>query len=376
MTLARMLLCSSLFWLGGFSVAKAQEASAPPAAEAPSDEAMIAAWVALTPEQRREASEWFALEARSLPIFQNTLIRYLKGTLDKDPYDWPEPAAQATFDPQVHAPAQPIPRVPVDPASSEYKKEFERLVGWKTPRRLRSAWAYDYAQRSILRIGDPHDPETLFRNGLAGFVPDLDLGEALCQMQLDDGSQQAVHAGFAHTYAQRTGASFPGISLYDAWNSGREIEMPDVECLGLLHTLLNDWKSFKAPVSNQKPLYAKIEALFVPIQRARALQTSLARCFLIATPVLHDGYQGTEAFLHNEWETHQSDPALVRKDLPPSDRWEAWMEKGQKELRKDEAAQAASLNRRQHLAWGESQVRALWVHVLQGMGSLPAPESR
>jgi hypothetical protein len=322
------------------------------------------------PEKVR-AAEWFSQEARRLPCFQNTLIAYLKSGLDKDPYDWPEPAKGVTFDPALHAPAQPIARVPQAPDSAEYKSTWNSLLGWRPVRRLDSAWTYNYATRSVERVGDPRDPERVFHNGIEGFPPDLDLAEAICQSFLDDGALVEVHRAFAHTYAVRSGHSFPGITLFDAWSSGRKIEMPDVECLGLLHTLEGDWKTFVAPVRKQDALYERIEALYVPIQRQRALQEALARCYLIGTPVLAAGYGGTEALLSDIWEQNASTPSKVLPLLPKSDAWKKWMEKGQKTLRTDEKRLAAAQNRRAYLAQGEVAVRGLWIWVLRGMGALP-----
>ena len=352
-----------------------QEDKAPTDPTAPdpiTDEQFQAAWDKLTPEQKTEASEWFQAEARALPIFQNTLIAHIKGTLETDPYDWPAPNPEPVFDPLVHAPAQPIQRKPLDPSSAAYKEKYEEIVGWRAERRLKAAWKYDYAARTVVKLEGRTDPDRIFLNGIAGFPPDLDLAEAICQMKLDDGSLQASHAAFGHTYAMRTGTCYPGITLFDAWNAGRQIEMPDVECLGLLHTLLDDWKSFVAPVSGgqQRPLYAKIEALFVPLQRSRGLQISLARTYLIASPVLHDGYQATELCLHSLWETQQSDPGKLREELPPSDKWEKWFKAAQKKLRGDQELAQAAENRRQYLAYGEFQVRAVWQRVLEGMGTL------
>ncbi|MCA9002965.1 MAG: hypothetical protein KDB61_13655, partial [Planctomycetes bacterium] len=207
-----------------------------------------------------------------------------------------------------------------------------------------------------------------------GFPPDLDLAEAVCQSYLDDGELAETHRAFAHTYAVRSGHSFPGITLFDAWSSGSQIEMPDVECLGLLHTLENDWKSFVAPVRKQEPLYKRIEALYVPIQRQRALGEALARCYLISSPALNFGYAGTEDFLSDLWEQNASTPAKVQTELPTSEKWESWMEKGQKALSKDDKRVAAARNRRAYLAQGEWAVRSIWIEVLRGMGTLPEPK--
>ncbi|MCP5022136.1 MAG: hypothetical protein GY930_10195 [bacterium] len=334
------------------------------------DKQLKTAWKRLSSKDQDRAAEWFSSEARQLPCFQNTLIAFIKGSLDKDPYDWPKATPGPSFDPEIHAPAQPIPRVPQDPNSAEYKAQYESLLGWKPARRLHSVWQYNYATQTVESTGPPNDPEVVFQNGLAGFLPDLDLAEAICQSHLDDGSLVDTHRAFAHTYAIRSGHSYPGISLFDAWSSGRKIEMPDVECLGLLHTLENDWKSFVAPVRKQDPLYKRIEKLYVPIQRQRALQEALARCYLQSTPVLDAGYGGTEDLLSDLWEQNESTPAQVKLKLPSSKGWKKWMEKGQKLLRTKKKRREAAMNRRAYLAQGERAVRSIWVMVLEGMGTL------
>lgn len=370
-SLCVVLGLSSLCALGPETLAATPSIQKPAEqAEGYTDKQLKSAWNRLSAEDKVRAAEWYSSEARQLPCLQNTLIGFLKGSLDKDPYDWPEAASGTSFDPETHAPAQPIPRVPQDPDSAEYKAQYKLLLGWKPERRLTSAWRYNYATQTVESTGPAKDPERVFQNGISGFLPDLDLAEAICQSLLDDGSLIESHRAFAHTYAIRSGHSYPGISLFDAWSSGRKIEMPDVECLGLLHTLENDWKSFVAPVRKQEPLYKRIEKLYVPIQRQRALQEALARCYLISTPVLDAGYGGTEDLLSDLWEQSASTPAKVKPKLPSSKDWKKWMEKGQKLLRTKTKRREAAKNRRAYLAQGEWGSRSIWVMVLEGMGTL------
>ena len=150
-------------------------------------------------------------------------------------------------------------------------------------RRFRSArldrgLGYDYATREVRHTRDVKDPERIFKNGLAGCAPDLDLCAALVERMLDDGSQQKTLAAFAHAYTDRDGRVYPGVTLYDAWSSGVEIEMPDVDTLGIVHTLLDDWKTWKAPVdaSQHDKLYAKIGELYRALHRLQGLRHALA----------------------------------------------------------------------------------------------------
>ena len=135
----------------------------------------------------------------------------------------------------THAPAQPIPRKSLAADSRRVKKKREEFFFRVPDRKLDSAWVYDYAARELRRTQELDDPDRIFRNGLAGFPPDLDLAEALVEMALDDGAEQDKARAFGHAYTDRTGNVFTGLTLYDAWASGSNMEMPDIDNLGILH---------------------------------------------------------------------------------------------------------------------------------------------
>ena len=112
----------------------------------------------------------------------------------------------------------------------------------------------------MVRLGAWDDPERLAFNASRGLSPYTDLVEALVEQRLDAGEVRDEARAFAHAYADRSGHAYREITLYDAWSSGTEIEMPDVECLGMLHDLEDDWHSFVAPVPGrkQRPLYDRL----------------------------------------------------------------------------------------------------------------------
>ena len=45
--------------------------------------------------------------------------------------------------------------------------------------------------------------------------------------------ERSALAAFGPAYTDRNGNVYPGVTLYDAWASGPEIEMPDVDVLGV-----------------------------------------------------------------------------------------------------------------------------------------------
>src|SRR5262249_29966935 len=146
----------------------------------------------------------------------------------------------------------------------------------------------------------------------------------------DDGSQQKTLAAFLHAYTDREGGVYPGVTLYDAWASGAEIEMPDVDCLGIVHSVLDDWKTWRAPVpaTKHEALYDRIGKIFVDAHRHRSLRRALATVFLEGSPALRDGFVDSVGNFHALWEDCGSTPAELAKRLPkPKDRTEflsAW----------------------------------------------------
>ena len=145
-------------------------------------------------------------------------------------------------------------------------------------------------------------------------------------MELDGDALRPASAAFGHAYADRSGHAYRTITLYAAWSSGAEIEMPDVECLGILHDLENDWRSFVAPVPERKHdrLYDRIGGHYARLRKHRALRTAIARTFVQAAPELPTGYETGVLRLHGFWEIQSSDPTRMAEDLPTVKGWTDW----------------------------------------------------
>jgi hypothetical protein len=228
------------------------------------------------------------------------------------------------------------------------------------------AWRYEFGRGELRRAASWKDPERIFRNGLVGIPPDLYLAVALIERALDDGSQAKVLHAFGHAYTDRDGKVYPGLTLYDAWASGREIEMPDVDALGVVHSVLGDWASWRAPVpaSRQDALYERIGELFVPARAHRALRHALAAAYLEGSPADCEGYETYLDNLHALWDDCRSTPEAMKERLPsPEGRAEffaAWTKQG---FEKGELFQKG-LARRRALDAEVEDVRALLVRLL------------
>lgn len=336
------------------------------------DAVLRRAWRKLSAEARLDLALWFTAEARALDTFQETLLQFVVRRPERDPYDWPEAADhEPLYAAREHTPAQVIRRRPLSPRSRRARDWAAKVFG-PTQRRLKTAWTYDYGLRTVERVSEREDPERIFENALAGFPPDLDLAEAMVERALDDGSQHKLLAAFAHAYADRAGRAYPGVTLYDAWGSGLEIEMPDVECLGLLHDILGDWGTWVAPIpaARQDSLYDKLRGLFVEARAYRGLRSALARTFLTGEPSVEVGYGPALDRLHGLWESFRSDPAALSAALPPSADHSLWLARMGAEAKGADGRWRAGQRRKATLIADRARVRAALVRVMRQSGAL------
>lgn len=339
----------------------------------PSDEVVRAAWEALEHQDRIEIAQWFSAEAERLDTFQNALMAHVFAVHARARYDWPEAQPELPlYDPKKHAPAQVIPRRWLRENSSEVKRWKERVFAAVPERALLQGWRYDYPSASVVRLGDEFDPERVFHNGLAGLPPDLDLAEAIVESWLDDESLREVLTAFGHGYSDRNGKAYPGVTLYDVWCSGAQMEMPDVECLGIIHDVLDEWDRWVAPVDprDHGELYQALGEIFAPARRHRGLRTALARTYLIGTPVMRDQYGPTTDRLHSLWDSCQSEPSKLIEQLPGSgEEWTEWFVALGQKVMKDPELMKAGQNRRLTLEADQARVRRVLVGVMTEYGA-------
>lgn len=320
----------------------------------------------LSKAERLEWREWYEAELRYTDTFQLKLLRFVLGGQDVDPGTWPDADDPPIFDPKEHAPGAARRKV-LKERSSKVKKVRKAFLSKVPERALQSSWAYDYGTGGLVRLGDPRDPETVFENGLVGFAPDHDLVEALIERMLDDASQRVPLRAFGHAYTDRNGGVYPGLTLYDGWASGTTLEMPDVDCLGVIHYVLDDWDTWSAPVParQQDPLYERIGEIFVDAYRHRALRHALARTFLGGSVALRDGYALELDRLHALWEEKQSTPSELRAMLPTAETWFDFIDEWGRLTDKHPKKLAAGVNRRAALDQGHGVVRSTLVRVLE-----------
>lgn len=339
----------------------------------PDDDKLRRAWTYLLKEEREDAIQRFTAESRSLGTFQNNLIRHALSLEEVDPGFYEEATPIGFFDPKDHAPEGRLKRRKLlKQRDRRVAPVHETILGAFTEHRLQPAFAYDWRTGTIVRTADPLDPKQIFESAIAGYPPGYDLAEAIVTKQLDDGSQRKALAAFEHLYADREGNVFPGVTLYDAWASATDLEMPDIDVLGIVHEITGERGRWVAPIPAEQhdELYAYVGSLFAPAHEHRGLRTALARTFLDGTPVLRDGYEFHVDRLHGLWEDASSSPAGLARALPPAGGWQDFLVTWATEFEKDEERVLAARNRCAALDKNRRQIRNLMIQILNDHGAL------
>lgn len=371
----KSLLCRSLWIALALTASSAFSATAstlcaqaqPATPSGPDDSAVRRAWDLLSPAEQVDALEEYEARAEYAQGFRQTLVRYALQFDERDPGLYPPPAPIPHFDPQRHAPGQPIARRALDADSRQARAERERILGKLHARAQQPGWVYDYVAREVVLVPTEQPLARRFENALAGMLPRQDLAEALVERALDDGAEHKALSAFAHAYTDRVGTLFPGITLYDAWSSGADLEMPDVDVLGVVHDVLDEWNKWKAPVpeSQHRVLYEKVGAIFQGARRHRGLRAAYARSYLCGARELEPLYAVCIERLNFAWESCSSDPVALAKTLPRSADWNEHLAKLEERMLKSPEERAKAQSRWATIEREAAQMREMWIGILR-----------
>jgi len=378
--LVRALACLALISVSAAPAARGQERSEPPSdsgSQLASDDELRRAWSALRPAEKDDLAAWLEAELDRLDTFQEQLLAHVRSLDPRDPGTFPEDRRLEFFDPAVHAPGQAISRRWLEADLPRAVKLRKRMLARVPERRPASAWRYDWGAREVRRTADFRSSEHAFESSLAGSLPELDFGEALLERLLDDGSQQKALGAFERPYTDRSGGAYPGITLYDAWSSGGEFEMPDVDVLGVVHEVTDEWKRWVAPVPSRQheELYDRVNELFAEARRFSALRSALARAYFTGTSELRDGYTFHLDRLHSLWDAHASMPAELASKLEGPGASPTFLEEWALKCEKDLALREAGRVRRARLDLEAARIRAVLARGLQEFGAFERARS-
>lgn len=341
----------------------------------PSPARVASAFARMSEPRRHELVEWYRYELLQRASLQTRFVRHVldERTRPRDPGTWPGAEPPVAYDPAVHTPGQSARRRTLAVSDRRVRAARERFRLEPAPGAPARGWMYDWASGQPRRLADGRDVQRAFENAVAGLPPEVDLAEALLLQWLDDGEDRAAHAAFAHAYVDRQGNVHPGITLWDAWASGEEFEVPDVDALGLVHDLVGDWSRWTAPVAERErgALYGAIaQDLFAPVRARRALREALALTYMVASPPLPRGYEEHADRLHALWELHGASPDRLARALDAAQDAGAffgeWVDRTSRDGRLLEAGRA----RRWALAQDEDNARDTLVRLLREMDAL------
>lgn len=279
-----------------------------------SDAELQEQWRRLSVPQRGAAMEAFRRELAKLDTQQ---MVWLRAILRKAPAQIPKAAELTFYDPKVHAPAQPIARKRLTKNDSRVKRLLEDVRTEPDPRAPQLAYDYDWLSARVVKSADPDDPELVFHNALRGVPPGADLARALVLEELDHPGERKLQAAFAHAYTDREGNVYPA-TLYELLATGIEIERPDVDALGIVHDVLDEWSRWIAPVpgSEHDALYQLINELYSTCKDSRRLRLALAELYVFPNPQPQPGLEKFVNNLQTLWAEQSSEAGRVAALLP------------------------------------------------------------
>lgn len=286
------------------------------------DEELLEAWGALSVVQRDVALAAFR---RRLTELDTQQMRCVRAVLAKTAPNVPKAGELDFFDPKVHAPSQPIARKRLSSTDGRVKRLVKDVRKQPDPRAPVLVCDYDWGSGRVVRNGDRDDRETIFQNALRGVPPDADLARALVLKALDHPDERKLQGAFSHAYTDREGNVYP-LSLFEMWATGETIEMPDVDTLGIVHEVLDEWRRWSAPVdaAEHGSLYKVIGELFLTCKRSRELRQVLADLYFLPSTTLA-GYEKQLLNLQALLASVDSDVARLAPLLPDGKKWESFL---------------------------------------------------
>lgn len=174
---------------------------------------------------------------------------------------------------------------------------------------------YDWRQGVAVRRPTELTDDERFANYAHGYTHGTDHAVAQVLANLDkDPLQRRLGTYFEHLYADRNGAVFAGVSLFDAWRAGATLEMPDTDVIAYAQLVLGT-QSFVAPLPDNRRrnrLYEKVNEGFSSHRDYRTLRLAIAASFVAATPKIDVTYEALVPRCHWLWQKHGLDLGRVR----------------------------------------------------------------
>lgn len=216
------------------------------------------------------------------------------------------------FEPREFAPAA-APRSLVAAGHASHRRFCAKMQSFVLLPDLRRAVDYDWLAGAAVRAAELDD-DARIRNLACGYAPGADHAVAQVLAALDrQPDQRRLGDYFEHLYGDREGAVFAGVSLYDAFRSQQNLEMPDTDTIAYARLVL-DTRAYEAPIPGDRRrerLYQKIATGFAAHHEHRTWCQALAATFVTADPVLDPTWQALADRAHWLWQKKGRDPRAV-----------------------------------------------------------------
>lgn len=200
---------------------------------------------------------------------------------------------------------------------------------------LNQAIWYSWREGRIVRREQPLCPEESFENFLHGYAPRSDMAAAQVQLLLDkDPKQRKISAYLENLYADLDAKVYEGVTLYEAWYSGKVLAVPDVDSIAFERTILRTHR-FRSPIPANKKrekLYQRIQERAFAFRKYRTLREACAAAFVAADPQLDEIYKRLVPRFHYLFAIKDHDPEAVADFVSRFQDRDSFVEKLDKEI--------------------------------------------
>jgi|GEM_PF-2743469 len=228
----------------------------------------------------------------------------------------PHPKGKTWFDENKYAPNLPIKRKVLSENSPLMTRGRNKFLKNKVWYDLRSDYRYHLGKNKIIQLKKDRLPEDHLRQYLLGYPPRSDLAREILLKILDTRSSWDKYADyFDHTYTDRIGKVYLGITIFDVWNSGQQLECPDVDVIPYAWEILGD-RSWKSPIPagrRRTELYRTISVSFRDFRRYRLMLEGVASCFFASNPPVSPFVEPVNDEIHFLIARSNAEPRLVAR---------------------------------------------------------------
>lgn len=217
---------------------------------------------------------------------------------------------------------------------------------------LHKAVWYEWATGRIVRRSRPLSSREMMENIYHGYPPGSDDTLAHLLKKFDNiPEMQRMGKYLSHLYADLSAQVFEGITLYEAWYSGKIIDVPDVDAIPFERKILKS-RRFKSPIPagrRRTALYQKIRDRAFAYRKYRTLREAAAVAFLRASPKMDPTYELLVPRFHYLYVVFEDDTDAVARLLQDVTNRDALIGRVDERIKGSSTEYQKRLQRKKHL---------------------------